>query len=94
MPVTAHLSLPGEPKAGVMVPAAAVVRYAGTGWVYAASGDESFTRREIPLNHSVAGGWFVAEGLAPGTQVVTQAAQALLSKELKFQEGGGEEEEE
>jgi biotin carboxyl carrier protein len=94
MAVTARLSMPGQPQAGVMVPSPAVIRYAGAGWVYSASGQESFTRREIPLNHPTPEGWFVAEGLVPGTPVVVQAAQVLLSKELKFQEGGGEEEEE
>lgn len=94
MPVTARLSLPGEAVQGVVVPPGAIIRYVGAGWVYVKSGADTFVRREVPLIRSTDQGWFVTEGLAPNTPVVVEAAQTLLSEELKFQQGGGEEEEE
>lgn len=81
--VDGWLQLPGAPRAGVVVPASALVRHAGATWVYVQTGDGVFARRrahpELPLD----GGWFVADaGLAPGDPVVVTGAQTLLSTEL------------
>ncbi|HKW28376.1 MAG TPA: hypothetical protein VJT54_03505, partial [Verrucomicrobiae bacterium] len=81
--VTGILQLPGEPASGVVVPDAAVVRSDGRTWIYVQTADTTFARREIPLNHSTAGGWFVTNGLAPGDKVVVIGAQTLLSEEHK-----------
>lgn len=79
------LQLPGEPLAGVIVPAAAVVRSAERAWVYAQTGDTAFARREIALDHPVADGWFVTHGVAATDRLVVTGAQALLSEERKTQ---------
>jgi hypothetical protein len=82
--VTAYLTIPGEPLKGVVIPRDAVVRTEGKGWVYVLNDNgESFTRTEIPLDHPVDDGWFVANGVAPGQHVVVTGAQVLLSEELK-----------
>lgn len=95
MPVAAHIKIPGEPAKGVIVPSEAVVRYAGAGWVYVKNGEETFVRRQVPLNRRVDRGWFVSTGtLSVGDNVVIVSAQNLLSHELQHQTGGGGEEEE
>jgi hypothetical protein len=81
--VTAYLKVPGEPVNGVIVPREAVVRTEGKGWVYVFNENgESFTRREIPLDHPTDGGWFVANGLNAGQHIVVTGAQTILSTEL------------
>lgn len=94
MPATARFDLPGEPLNGTLVPSGAIVRYVGAAWVYVQSDETHFTRHEVTLTKLTPKGWFVSEGLAPGSPVVVQAAQSLLSAELKFEAGGGGEEEE
>jgi hypothetical protein len=82
--VTGHLKISGDPLAGVIVPREAVVRAEGKGWIYILNADgESFTRKEIALDHPVSTGWFVAKGVAAGDHVVVTGAQTLLSEELK-----------
>ena len=88
--VTGYLSLPGEPKSGVLLPSSAVVRFGGTTWIYRQSDDDTFERQSVSLNTPLAKGWFVGAGLKSGDKVVTTGAQQLLSEELKGQ-GGGEE---
>ena len=81
--LTGFLQLPGEPANGVIVPNAAVVHSDGRAWIYVQTGDTTFARREISLDHPVAGGWFVTNGVAPGDKVVVTGAQTLLSEERK-----------
>lgn len=83
-PVTGYLRTAGEPLKGVIIPRDAVVRTEGKGWVYVMGGNgESFTRKEIPLDHSTDNGWFVAIGITEADHVVVTGAQVLLSQELK-----------
>lgn len=71
----------GIPDSGAVLPRDAVVRHAGRGWVYVKTGDNTFTRREVPLDHSHPDGWLVpAEWTRP---VLVSGAQSLLSEELK-----------
>jgi hypothetical protein len=74
-------------QAGFLVPAAAIVWFAGKAWVYEQEydDDEEFVRREIPTEHEVAGGWFVAGRFEAGDRVVVEGAQLLLSEEMKNQ---------
>jgi hypothetical protein len=82
--VTGYVKSGGPPLAGIIVPRDAVVRTRGKGWVYVRNEkDESFTRKEIPLNHPADTGWFVPNTASPGNRVVVTGAQVLLSEELK-----------
>jgi|SRR5690348_3420811 len=81
--VTGFMRLPGAPANGVIVPDAAVVRSDGRAWIYLQAGGTTFTRREIPLDHPIIGGWFMTSQVAPGDNVVVTGAQALLSEEHK-----------
>lgn len=83
--LTGFLELAGEPLHGVVVPNAAIVRAADRAWVYVQTSDTTFERRELALDRPVAGGWFVARGLAPNERLVATGAQALLSEERKTQ---------
>lgn len=80
--VTARLSTTGEPITGVTIPASAVIRHEGRGWVYTQSDTNQFIRAEIPLDHPVPQGWFVPDSQAVTNPIVTTGAQIILSTEL------------
>jgi hypothetical protein len=84
--VTGRLGFAGKPLAGVLVPATAILRHDGLGWIYLQSASDQFTRHEIPLDRLTKNGWFVAAGLSTTNQVVVGGAETLLSAELS---GGG-----
>jgi hypothetical protein len=83
--VTGFLQLPGEPLHGVIVPDDAGVRSDERAWIYVQTGDMTFARREITLDHPVPGGWFVTNNVVPGAKIVVTGAQMLLSEERKSQ---------
>jgi hypothetical protein len=83
--VTAELKISGEPVGGVTVPADAVLRHDGRGWVFVQSETNQFVRVEIPLDRRTDGGWFVSENLSATNRIVVSGAQTILSAEL----GGG-----
>jgi hypothetical protein len=80
--VGARLAISGEPVIGVLVPASAIVRHQGTGWVYVQTETNQFVRAEVPLDRSMAGGWFVSENLSATNRIVVTGAAAVLSAEL------------
>jgi len=84
--VTGQLHRPGAALSGVVVPAAAVLRHEGKGWVYVQTAAEAFTREELSLDRLTDTGWFVTDGLSPTNVVVSTGAQTVLSAELS---GGG-----
>jgi multidrug efflux pump subunit AcrA (membrane-fusion protein) len=84
--VTAFIKMPGEPVSGVVVPASAVLRHEGKGWVYVQSETNQFLRMEIPLDRQRDTGWFVSENLSATNHVIVTGAQTVLSAELS---GGG-----
>lgn len=79
--LTGSLELKGEPRAGILVPQAAVVFYLGKAWVYQKGDGEEFERVEIPTDTPVDGGWFLASDAIEPHPVVTKGAQSILSKE-------------
>ena len=82
--MTAFIQTSGPPRSGVIIPSEAVVRAGGAAWVYVmGAGSDTFTRTEIPLDHSVEKGWFVAKGITPSNYIVTTGAQLILSQETK-----------
>jgi hypothetical protein len=70
---------------GVVLPRSAVVRHQGQAWVYAQSGDQTFERIPVALEHGIDAGWFIDASAAPSGRVVVSGAQALLSEELRSQ---------
>lgn len=80
--VTAYIKIPvAEPVTGVVVPAAAVLRHDGKGWIYVQTGPTDFMRRELPLDRALDGGFFCS-GLTATNRVVVTGAQTMLSAEL------------
>jgi len=86
--VSARLRVRGEPKPGVGVPAAALVRGVGGLFVFVAGGPGEFERRKVEAQVRDTGGWFVEDGLAAGEQIVVSGAQELLSAERLGAQGG------
>jgi hypothetical protein len=84
--VTGFLKVSGEPVDGVVVPADAVLRYEGKGWIYVQTGTNQFARTEIPLDRLMENGWFVSGGLTATNRIVVGGAETVLSAELS---GGG-----
>ena len=85
--------LPAEPKiTGVIVPKSATVWWQGRAWAYLATGENTFTRREISTGQtSTDNSGYVVSGLPAELQVVIKGAQALLSEEFRAQVQVGEE---
>jgi hypothetical protein len=79
--VAARVKLVEKPAVGVTIPSAAILRYDNKGWVFVQTGAKDYSRRQIPLDNAVAGGFFSAE-LSPTNRIVVTGAQTLLSAEL------------
>ena len=90
MPLEGWLAVAGPPRAGVVVPRAALVRHAGAVYVYVERSAGEFERRAVEPLRAQGDGWFLGSGLAAGERVVSAGAQQLLSLELLA--AGGEEE--
>ena len=75
----------GTPHSGVLIPAAAVVRYQGRSWVYVQVTDTDFARKPIALSEPGSCGWFATTGFRPDDRIVVVGAQTLLSEEMKSQ---------
>lgn len=72
----------GPPRSGVIVPDSAVVWWQGQAWCYVEAPAGKFTRVAVPTGNPAPGGWFISEGIPPGTQVAVRGAQTLLSEEF------------
>jgi hypothetical protein len=71
---------------GIIVPAKAVVWYAGKPWVYKKQSEDRFVRLPINTDNEINGGWFnQSASLADGDDLVINGAQLLLSEEFKYQ---------
>jgi hypothetical protein len=81
--VSAYLPISNSVAHGVMVPRSAVLRYAGTDWVYREIGRSQFERTAITPVQFTDAGYFVIKDLSPGMRIVIMGAQTLLSEELK-----------
>ena len=67
---------------GVSVPAEAVVLSEDKPWCYVALSPRHFQRVPIDLRFQLAGGYFVAKGIAPEQPVVVKGTGLLLAREL------------
>lgn len=83
MRMDAWIPTAAEPHRGVEVPGSAVIWYAGRLWVYLKAGEDLFLRRMLSGHEETREGWFVAEGLKAGEQVVVSGAQMLFSEEFR-----------
>ncbi|HKV13148.1 MAG TPA: efflux RND transporter periplasmic adaptor subunit, partial [Thermoanaerobaculia bacterium] len=78
--VEAEVQLPGE-KAGIVLPAAALVDDGGVEVVYVQLGGESFERREVTIE-ARQGDLVLVRGIVPGERVVTEGGNAIRRSEL------------
>ena len=82
MNITAEFTV-GVKKAGVFIPASAVVWWKGKAWIYVEKKRGVFFKRQIPTKTAVKGGFFVInKDLFKKELIVIKGAQLLLSKEL------------
>jgi hypothetical protein len=81
--VTGSLEIPGQALQGVAVPASAVLRYEGKGWVYVQSAENHFRRQEIPLDRPLDNGWFVPGNWPANARIVVTGVETVFSEELK-----------
>jgi hypothetical protein len=79
--VTGFLKISGDKTSGAIVPASAVLRHVGRGWIYLQTAATDFTRRELPLDRAADGGFFSGK-LSATNRVVVVGAQTILSTEL------------
>jgi hypothetical protein len=70
------------PLVGVVVPASAVVVFAGESWCYVEKQPGQFHRQQVSLSTPVDAG-YLTDSLAAGTKVVVRGASALLSREAE-----------
>jgi hypothetical protein len=68
--------------AGVVVPEPAVVVADGLYWCYVKKNEDAYRRVAIDTGRPLGEGYFVADGIAPGEEVVTAGAGSLLAREL------------
>ena len=87
--VTAALPLGGA-RAGVVVPAAAVVWWNGAPWVYRRRDGQLFGRVRLAETQARAGGDYWSAALAPDDDIVVRGAQRLLSEEFQTRAGTGD----
>jgi hypothetical protein len=80
--VTGFLRTAGEPINGIIIPAAAILRYEGEGWMYVQTETNRFLRETVSLDCPVSNGWFVAEKTPLTNGIVVTGAQTVLSAEL------------
>ncbi len=83
MSVRAFIDLPGTPRTGVVLPRSAIVRHAGTSWVFIETAKNKFVRTGVSLDQPVTDGWFSLHGAKPGDSVVIVGAESLLGQEMK-----------
>lgn len=78
----------GRPVEGVIIPATAIVWWAGRAWVYRCTEGDTFSRHEIPTDmpSEESGGFVVPAALfSAESAIVIDGAQMLLSEEFRSQ---------
>ena len=81
--LTAQVAASRQAQAGVLVPAAAVLRAENRAWAYVQRAETNFVRCPLGLAEPLGGAWFVTNGVAAGERVVVSGAQTLLAEEFK-----------
>ncbi|WP_415879159.1 efflux RND transporter periplasmic adaptor subunit [Methylomonas sp. TEB] len=81
--ITAWVPEGGQVSSGVTIPQPALVWHLGQAFVFIKTDAEHFSRRPLKQYSSTSQGYFVADDLRPGEEIVTTGAQTLLSQQLK-----------
>jgi hypothetical protein len=71
----------GGTENGVLIPADAVVISQGKYWCYVEAKPGVFVRTELDTSAPTNDGYFIKEGVSPGSKIVTTAAGQLLARE-------------
>ena len=81
--VAVTLPIAGGTRAGLSVPAGAIVRdiYGGE-WVYAKTAPDTFVRQRVEIASTTSGTVILSRGLAGGAEVVTTGAAELFGTEF------------
>ncbi|MBD9358112.1 efflux RND transporter periplasmic adaptor subunit [Methylomonas albis] len=81
--ITAWIPEGGRADSGVTIPQSALIWHLGQAFAFIKTDANHFSR--CALNHYSGNsqGYFVADGLPPGAEIVTTGAQTLLSQQLK-----------
>ena len=85
MNITAWIPEENDRLAGVIIPKSALIWHMGQAFVYLKTASETFIRRIIDQYSATTEGYFIADALNPGEQIVTTGGQMLLSEELRGQ---------
>lgn len=73
----------GRTYEGVFVEDTAIVRWHGESWVYLRLDPQTFRRHPISTDQPVSDDDYVVRDIPPGSEIVVQGAQVLLSEEAK-----------
>jgi hypothetical protein len=79
----------GKTYEGVFLEDTAIVQWLGRSWVYLRAGPDTFKRHPISTDQPVSDDDYVVQDIPPGSEIVIQGAQVLLSEEAKSELRGG-----
>jgi len=79
----------GKTYEGVFLEDTAIVQWQGRSWVYLRAGPDTFKRHPISTDQPVSDDDYVVQDIPPGSEIVIQGAQVLLSEEAKSELRGG-----
>jgi hypothetical protein len=72
----------GPSQKGILVPEDAVLLSDNATWFYVAESGGTYVRHQIDTSHTMPGGYFLRDGVAPGAHIVVKGAGLLLAREL------------
>lgn len=79
----------GKTYEGVFLEDTGIVQWQGRSWVYLRAGPDTFKRHPISTDQPVSDDDYVVQDIPPGSEIVIQGAQVLLSEEAKSELRGG-----
>lgn len=78
--ILAHLALSGEEIRGFELPQSAITQSGGATVVFISTGENNFRSQPVSIGRSLAGGYFITNGITGNEKVVIAGAQNLLSE--------------
>jgi len=85
MRIAAWIPEHDQRQIGVMIPKSALIWHMDQSYVYIKTDQQTFSRRKIERLTLTPEGYFIANELKPGEQLVTAGGQLLLSEEFRVQ---------